>query len=255
MSAMRRVAKFFVVLLLGSEIRPRTILSGLGAGYRICVSPTNALSYILGIAEPHLQRAIRDYVRPGDVVYDIGANIGYVSLSLAKRVGPNGRVFAFEPIPGTAELFRQNIANNKIANVQLFEVAASEIAGETIFRMTENFTTASMVWHRDDPSAAEFKIKTLDIDSLVESGDLGVPDFIKIDVEGAEGLVLKGMGRTLASAQPILFIECSDSGRETTWHLLRDMGYTCHSAIDRRLVDKFDEYRHSDFLWLPPRRG
>jgi len=252
MSAIRRLAKSCIVLVLGSESRPRMIIRGLAAGYRISVSPAKHLSYLLGTAEPHLQRAIRDYVHDGDVVYDIGANIGYVSLSLSKRVGQRGQVIAFEPIPHNAEIFRQNIRNNEINNVRLLEVAASESFGEATIRLTENFATASMVWHRDDPSATELKIKTVAIDGLVEAGDLPSPKFVKIDVEGAEGLALKGMRRTIASAKPVIFVECSDSGREASWRLLRELGFTCHRAVDRRPVDKFEDYSHSDFLWLPP---
>ena len=76
---------------------------------------------------------------------------------------------------------------------------------------------------------------------------------VKIDVEGAEGSVLLGMRRTLADAKPVLFVECSDAGRETAWNLLQDLGYRCQSAITRRWVNTFAEYRHSDFLWLPER--
>jgi hypothetical protein len=92
MSAIRSFAKSCIVGLLGSEVKPRRIVGGLASGYRIYVSPAGQLGYLLGTDEPHLQRAIREYVAQGDTVYDIGANLGYVSLSLAKRVGPNGRV-------------------------------------------------------------------------------------------------------------------------------------------------------------------
>jgi hypothetical protein len=92
MSAIRNFAKSCIVLLWGAESKPRTILGGLARGYRISVSPAQQLGYMLGTDEPHLQRAIRNYVAAGDTVYDIGANIGYVSLSLAKRVGSGGKV-------------------------------------------------------------------------------------------------------------------------------------------------------------------
>ena len=76
MSAIRKLAKSCVVLLLGSESRPRTILRGLASGYLIFVSPTEHLGYLLGTAEAHLQSAIREYVAAGDTVYDIGAPSG-----------------------------------------------------------------------------------------------------------------------------------------------------------------------------------
>ena len=88
MSIIRNLAKACIVLLLGHASRPRMILRGLASGYRICVSADENLGCLVGTAEPHLQRAIKEFVAAGDTVYDIGAHIGYVSLSLAKRVGP-----------------------------------------------------------------------------------------------------------------------------------------------------------------------
>src|SRR4051794_37214555 len=116
MSAIRSVAKSCVVLAWGKQVKPRTILRGLASGYRICVSPAEHLGYLLGTAEVHLQRAIREYVAPGATVYDIGANLGYVSLSLSKKVGPTGHVIAFEPVPRNIESLRRNIELNQIRN-------------------------------------------------------------------------------------------------------------------------------------------
>jgi len=117
--------------------------------------------------------------------------------------------------------------------------------------MTENSATASLVWHRNEPSATEIQIRTAAVDELVEAGEFGLPTFVKIDVEGAEGNVLRGMRRTIAAARPVLFVECSDAGREQAWQLLGELNYRCHSAITGRPVRTFERYRHSDFLWLP----
>jgi FkbM family methyltransferase len=208
----------------------------------------------VGTYEPHLQRAIRKYVACGDTVYDVGANFGYISLSLAKQVGPTGHVAAFEPIAENLDLLRKNVANNQLQNVQIFDVAASDRNGEAVIRVSGNFSTSSLVWHKKDPSAVELVVNTVAIDDLVERGKLGEPAFVKIDVEGAEALALKGMQRTVAAARPVLFIESSEAGRETTWQLLRNFEYRCQSAITGKWVDAFEGYRHSDFLWLPPDR-
>jgi FkbM family methyltransferase len=251
MSSIRRFIRSCVVLLVGRESRPWRILRGCASGYRICVSPAENLGYLVGTAEPHLQKIIRDYVAADDTVYDIGANIGYVSLSFAKRVGPNGHVVAFEPVPQNIESLRQNIEINGINNIQLLEFAASDRRGEAVIRVDKNLATASLVWHRNNSSATEFRIRTVSIDELVEAGNFAYPKFVKIDVEGSEGLVLRGMCRTIAAAKPVLFVECSDMGREITWTILRDLGYRCQSAISRKDVNALEEYRHSDFLWLP----
>lgn len=248
---LRSLAKSCIVLALGRETRPRKIVRGLASGYRICVSPVDHLGYLLGTSEPHLQQIIREYVGTGDTVYDIGANIGYVALSLAKSVGPTGRVIAFEPVPKNVDDFRESIKINQLTNVRLLEFAASDHSGEAVIRIAENLSTASLIWHRKNPAAVQLTIRTVQIDQLVDSGDLGYPKIVKIDVEGAEGSVLKGMQRTVAAARPVLFIESSDAGRETTWTLLQELGYQCQSAITRKPVDTFEGYRHSDFLWLP----
>ena len=250
MPSLRNLAKSCVLVLWGSGVRPRTILRGLPKGYKLNVSPALNLGYLLGTAEPHLQRIIREYVKPGDTVYDIGANIGYVSLSLAKQVGPTGRVIAFEPVPKNIERLQQNIALNKIENVQVFECAASNVNGEAIIRMTDSLSMASLVWHQDNPQATEITIRTVVIDEMVEKGELPCPSFVKIDVEGFEAGVLQGMVRTLKRAMPVLFVECSDAGRETAWQLLSGLGYRCESAIERKPVTRFEDYRHADFLWV-----
>lgn len=120
-----------------------------------------------------------------------------------------------------------------------------------MIRTAGNFATSSLVWHKKNSSAEEFVIKTVAIDELVKNGELAEPAFVKIDVEGAEGLALKGMQRTVAQSRPVLFIESSEAGRETTWQLLRELDYRCRAAIKGKWIDRFEEYRHSDFLWFP----
>jgi FkbM family methyltransferase len=254
MPLLRSLAKSCVVGLMGPECKPRKILRGLASGYRIWVSPAENLSYLLGTAEPHLQRAIQNYVSPGDTVYDIGAHIGYVSLSLARRVGSGGRVLAFEPVPQNFAMIHRNVEINNLKNIEVLQIAASDRRGEATIRIAGNLSTASLVWHRNDRFAEELTVKTEAIDDLVEAGSLVRPSFVKIDVEGAEGYALRGMRRTVAAANPVIFIECSEAGRETAWSLLSELGFRCQSATTLRWVETFEDYRHSDFLWLPSGR-
>jgi hypothetical protein len=135
----------------------------------------------------------------------------------------------------------------------LLECAASDRTGQSVIRLVENPSTASLVWHGNNPGATEFTIRTVSIDDLVDAGDLSPSTFVKIDVEGAEALVLEGMRRTLAAARPVVFVECSEVGRESSWRLLSELNYRCQSAITRQPVNTFAQYRHSDFLWLPSR--
>lgn len=251
MSFVRSAAKTIITLFMGSSSRPRRILRGLPRGYKIIVSPKDNLACLLGTQEVHLQKIIRKYVSPGQTVYDIGANMGFVSLSLSRQVGASGMVVAFEPVPENVRLLRANVEANRILNVKIFDYAASDRCGEAVIKITNNLATASMVWHSHDSSAMSITAKTTTIDHLVRCGDLCEPKFVKIDVEGAEGLVLTGMRETIAAAQPIIFLECSDIGRQTSWKLLHQNGYRCFRATSLCEVTSFDNYRHADFLWLP----
>jgi hypothetical protein len=118
-------------------------------------------------------------------------------------------------------------------------------------RVAGNVATASLVWHRNNAEAREIAVKTVIIDELVEAGIIAPPQFVKIDVEGAEGCVLTGMRRTIAKVRPVIFVECSDFGRHTAWDILSGLDYRCQSAITRKWIAGFEEYRHSDYLWLP----
>jgi FkbM family methyltransferase len=177
--------------------------------------------------------------------------LGYVSLSLSKQVGPSGKVAAFEPVPQNLRLLRENIEDNRLTNIEVFDVAASDKDGATLIRIPENLSMASLIWHTENRACIQHATRTIAIDDLVKAGQLSFPTFVKIDVEGAEALVLRGMRQTIVSARPVLFIECTDCGREETWQFLSNCGYECRSAITSERVLSFDAYRHSDFLWIP----
>ena len=90
--------------------------------------------YWLGTYEPELQAALHELIQPGAVIYDVGANIGYVSLLLAKAAGENGHVYAFEALPENAERWRRNVALNGMeARLSLFAGAVTQAAGPVRF--------------------------------------------------------------------------------------------------------------------------
>src|SRR5271165_6466052 len=93
---------------------------------------------------------MRRHVRPGMVVLDIGAHVGFFTLMFARAVGGNGAVFAFEPIPLTFAILKQNLALNGIDTVEAINVAASDHDGELEFRIPiEGASMASYRWHKD----------------------------------------------------------------------------------------------------------
>ena len=127
-------------------------------------------------------------MRPGDGVWDIGAHKGYVSLALARAVGDEGRVVAFEPSTTNLWFLRKHIAWNAVSNVRVLPLAVSDRDGEGAFGGPGSSITFAL-----DQGSERVRVATLE--SLREEEELSPPNLIKIDVEGAEGAVLRGCRR------------------------------------------------------------
>ena len=181
-------------------------------------------------------------VSPGDTVLDVGANVGQYTALLAELVGPAGRVIAFEPVPRTFGILQSVVSGLGLANVEPLAVALGEADG-----------TASMIDVRDadglpDPGLSHLgsradgtavEVQVARLDSLSDRLRLDSCSFVKIDVEGAELLVLRGATAFLATHRPAILIELDRemsarygaSPAETTSFLER-LGYERSSSED-----------------------
>lgn len=156
----------------------------------------------------------------GATVWDIGAHFGYHSLCFARLVGESGRVVAFEPNPVNAQRLRQHLARNRnlAERIELVPSAVSASDGETTFTFSSDLESgdSSCSFIRDavppqGPEAfARFReqsVRTMCIDTFFRSQAGAVPRVIKIDVEGAELLVLRGGSKFFAEHKPLLLME------------------------------------------------
>jgi FkbM family methyltransferase len=159
----------------------------------------------------------------GKIVYDIGAHIGFHSFYFARLVGPKGKVYAFEPNPKNIErlnLIREQ--NPDIKNIiRVCDVAVSNVSGNETFSMSDEvesgrssgsfIDTADTIWERGTFTSrgfTEISVKTVPMDLFKKELRIEhLPDVIKIDVEGAESLVLLGGKNTLLEKKPIIFLE------------------------------------------------
>lgn len=144
-----------------------------------------------GIYEPLTTDVVRREVREGHTVLDIGAHIGYYTLLFARQVGPQGRVFAFEPAPGTLALLEQNIRLNGYHNVTLIPRAVSDVAGRARLYVDETNVGDSRIYDSRD-GRPFVPIETVRLDDAL-AGHLGAIHFIKMDIQGAEYAALRGM--------------------------------------------------------------
>lgn len=134
-----------------------------------------------------------DSIEPGDVVFDVGACIGLVTLNAAQR---GARVFAFEPSPGYRSRLRRNLCLNDLDATVLPWAIADEAGETTLFTDGVDGNSPSLV---EDPQRGATTVETRSLDGIVASGGFPAPDVVKIDIEGAEILALRGMQTLLAS--------------------------------------------------------
>ncbi len=172
-------------------------------GARMLVDLSCEKYYWLGTHEEHVQALLAEHVRAGMTVYDIGAHIGFFSLQCAQLVGPRGHVYAFEPRVENAERLRANAKANGATNIDVRPLAVSDASGEAAFVTHESSLEGCLA---QDGAASSVSVRTESIDALVRDG-MPPPDFIKIDVEGAEDRVIRGAARTIARHRPVMLIE------------------------------------------------
>jgi FkbM family methyltransferase len=161
-----------------------------------------------GTYEEEIGKLIKLSLKPGSAALDIGANIGLHCIRIAQMCGAEGKVYAFEPISYLQERLKKNISLNKISNVTLFPFALADEDREADFMINPaewNQGTFSLNAGNTGNSVQHVIIKKAD--DIPEIKDLRSLDLIKIDVEGYEYQVLRGLHQTIKSHQPRIIFE------------------------------------------------
>lgn len=180
-------------------------------------------------------------VHDGDHILDIGANVGWYSISLAKRF-PKCHIDSFEPLPKTFDYLQRNVALNGASPARLHNHGFSDKAGEiTFFYYPAGPGNASSAKLADVEGVQEIKCRVTTLDEFTRARPEPV-DFIKVDVEGAELLVFKGGIETLKKHKPVVFSEMLRKwSAKFGYHpndiirLFAETGYRCFSAHKDRL--------------------
>lgn len=195
-------------------------------GYRMRLDWGSSKAFVFGTYEPEVTRALLRTVQTDWLVIDIGAHIGYFALLLSRLVGPLGKVVAFEPLPENFQKLEENVGMNGCSNVITENRAVASISGPVTMKSNDTVQstyTASLV---DGQPVAE--VEAISLDDY--TADLHRPvRFVIMDVEGAEGAVLRGMQATLRRDLPTLLIELHGFDRAGLHHPalqeLRSMSY------------------------------
>lgn len=198
--------------------------------------------YLTGSYEPGTARLFEHLVSVGDGVLDVGANIGFFSLLSATRAGAGGSVVAFEPAPRARQRLHENIDLNQLRNVTVLAVCASDAPGTVTLYEGPKAHTGISSMRPIGEGANAVTVDAQPVDDLIER----IPPIrlVKIDVEGAELMALRGMEGLIARDNPFLIIEVTDTYLKAFGHDARQLtgwlgqrAYRLYRIADEGLVE------------------
>ncbi len=176
--------------------------------------------FIAGTFEPEKTRCITETTKVGMTVFDVGAHVGYFSLIMSRLVGSGGEIYAFEPRDLNRDFLKTHIRLNKISNVRVH----SHCLGNHIGQVRFETRTGSGTGHVS--SSGNVTVSMTTIDALVKGGVIPLPDLIKVDVEGAELLVLQGGYESIRKQRPTMILAVHSNLIELECRsLLEPLGY------------------------------
>ncbi len=195
------------------------------------------LEFLLGLYEPGTTALCKRLIKPGMCVVDIGANVGYYTILFSKLAGPNGKVFAFEPHPEIFQLLKHNV--RKLKSVVVLQKAISNTKRGVEFYLSKRTTGSHSFYVPNEFVIGSCTVESLRLDDFLREEGLLDCDFIKIDVEGAEPLVIEGMSDLLSRSRKLLVI------MELNPSALR-LGGTDPCAFLKTLNEKFEGIYYID---------
>ena len=210
-----------------------------------------------GSVDPGMEWIIKRYVKQGTVAIDVGANMGFISILMADRIGDDGEVYAIEPNIKLHSYIRRLFDINALENLKLIYCACSDKQGIARFKVDISDHTKSMV-----TDTGGLEINVMPLDSILAENSKTV-SFVKIDVEGHEPNVLVGSKKTLSIHKPTLVFETglhSPSDIEKINKILDDIGYDVIGIIknwgieEKALMMDMTEKTHCNVLALPIKR-
>lgn len=225
-----------------------------------CISPLEAFNF--NMYEQEDSEMLYKLVGQNDIIFDIGANIGWYSVHLSKKL-PNSVIYAFEPIPEIFAQLRRNVELNQVVNIFLHNLALSDKIQTLTFFYTPTATGASSsVNITGGGDLQKLECQTNTIDHFVKIRNIAKIDFIKCDVEGAEYFVFKGGVETISKHLPMVFTEMLRKwAAKFGYHpndiiqLFKEFGYQCYASSrgGLKIVDKVSEETvQTNFFFLHP---
>lgn len=206
----------------------------LEARYQLDLSSYVGQEILFNRFEPEVTRFMQEALPRRGVVWDIGANIGYYTVMAGMLAGSEGRVYAFEPVPANFEILSRNVGQNALDNVVLLPFALSDSDGESeIYLLDPDRSTASPTLNKEWAGQSGLdkvcRVQVRNALALVEDGTVEKPDFIKMDAETHEPVIVRNLEPLLrAEDAPDVVIEVMPPTLKPLWELLVvQYGYRC----------------------------
>ncbi len=179
-------------------------------------------------------RNLHNFIKPGDTVFDIGANNGAFTVEMSRLVGSAGRVYAFEPVPHNLDILKTVVRKLKLLNVTIFPVAVCDILGRRGMEVPDLGFGGGYYLAQLSSGAGNFEVDCDTLDSLIEQGAVDVPSFIKCDVEGFEQQVIAGARRLITEHHPGWLLETFKDEVFPIMHALnyRSFVYEVHNQLE-----------------------
>jgi FkbM family methyltransferase len=224
--------RWLVRTVFGSAVLPVW-----GEAGTLWIRPAEYPSLLLGPsrAEPTIAEEWRRLLRPGEVIFDVGANIGFTAQRFHALLGGDCRIWAFEPVARNVELLRRNV--RKLGAVVVVPVAVGETNGSVLLRDNHHHGGLSRLQSLEIrpehvafwSDAQEVEVPMVSLDSYVAGHRDAKPTFIKLDVEGAGHWVLRGARRTIERDRPL--VSCSFHSEEESAGILEVLGDNGYRGI------------------------
>ncbi len=147
-------------------------------------------------------KIMEEKIEMGNIVVDVGANIGLHTLNMARIVGNTGQVFAFEPDPSNFEILKKNVKINNYKNIILEQKAVGDKHGRTTLYQSDH-PGKHRIFPQTEQAKSQVQVELTNLDNYFDSDMIDKINFIKIDVEGLEFSVLKGMKNILKNSKKI----------------------------------------------------
>ncbi len=227
-------------------LRPPTMSVGVGRGLRFDPGRSNP-AYATGDNELPVQAAFEAHLDRNGVFYDVGANVGFFTVIGAKLVGSGGSVVAFEPVGVNAALVHRNARLNGFENVDVIEQAVSHRSGTGELVLAEYSGGSALSTTTPPPDATSaVDVDLITLDEFVDAGH-PPPTLVKIDVEGTEIDVLRGMETILRRDRPVVICEIDDASREGyNSKLMSSIEFVRAAGYDIELLA--DSYSQGDWI-------